>query len=1288
MHKHILFVLCLLYSFIFSATAFADLLSDVGLLVADRDTPTSAWRVGIQGVRPTIKEVLYDSQAELLGLKSGDVILAVGGKNVDKTAELRAMPQLQLPIVVLRGLERLTLPHNRSDKLAKKQSASPAEKQFASAFALAFTRPERIKQIVNLVKENREISDHVLELWQNLAINTDKEEKLVNEFIRIHKDVSIVLLVKDKVWKPGTESSNADQLVKTYHQIKKSKEDEFEKRLRIAYMSLQSTPEAMKATLEKLKTLGEEESARSLENYFEIALAAKEISSTALTDNNTPELMKPPDFPNEPILRLNTGMHTAKIERIDLDRSGRWLVSASHDKTVRLWDLKAGSGNHEKQNRIELVSVLRTPIGEGQDGTLFSVAITPDASMIAAAGIPIADKLSFIYLFSRKDSQLVALSVLPRREINHLTFSADSHFLAAATDQGVRIFSTKIVGDKNAKFKMAPLVANLPLRDVRSFGVDFSPDGKRLVVSSLDGNLRLYDVSDLSETYDRKVSSPKVLSPILIKKAPGGSIPMSVKFSPDGKKIAVGFDYSSNVNVISAQDLSFLYAPDTTGLPLDASLASVTWSVDGKELYAAGAYSTNQYQFLIRRWHDAGRGEHLDLLSEASDTITSLAATPDGDIVFSSSDPAIGIFGREGAPLSFLLHDKADYRGMSLNKKFLVSHDGATVDFSIGFAGKHSAIFSISDRNIFSTSDPKINKQKLFSPDKESLPVNLRDDQLRPTLNGHILKLHEGERSRSLAIAPDKKSFLLGASWHLMRFDKTGKLQWKITTPEIPWAVNISPNGRLAVVAYADGTIRWFDYANGKELVALFIHKDQKSWIMWTPEGYFDVSPGAFNLIGYHLNQGEHNAPRFISVKDLYDVFYRPDIVQAKFQGTDIAPLITLTAKQALKNPPPVVSITTSVREATSSTAKICYQVTSSGGGIGEVRLFQNGKLIKSDGFYREAPVTKNINKNSLLSNNSRAIYDDMRGLRARSKADAGIATLKAKGNRFDECIDVEAIPGENEIAVSAFNATNTVQSSIESVKFLSKRKPEEPHLYILTIGTDNYKDQVANLKYAVKDAKDFAQKLSPKAASMYKAENIHLTMLANPGKNKVLDAIEIIEPRIKHGDAFILFVASHGVLIENQYYVVTGDYGGVLDNKTTISTNELVNISKRIRSLSQLYIFDTCHAGGVDNIVNGLYDARMSVMARKMGLHIYASAGSTQTALDGYQGNGLFTHTLLSGIESAKDVDKEKLGNVTFKSLGEYSKIKTAEISSKLGHPQTPYIINFGRDTPLFKVE
>ncbi|OQC74055.1 MAG: hypothetical protein BWX45_00140 [Deltaproteobacteria bacterium ADurb.Bin002] len=127
--------------------------------------------------------------------------------------------------------------------------------------------------------------------------------------------------------------------------------------------------------------------------------------------------------------------------------------------------------------------------------------------------------------------------------------------------------------------------------------------------------------------------------------------------------------------------------------------------------------------------------------------------------------------------------------------------------------------------------------------------------------------------------------------------------------------------------------------------------------------------------------------------------------------------------------------------------------------------------------------------------------------------------------------------------------------------------------------------------------------------------------------------------------------------------------------------------MSKKIKSLSQLYIFDTCHAGGVDAIVSGLYDARMSVLAKKMGLHIYASAGSVETALDGYQGNGLFTHALLEGLKNGAAVDKDKSGAVTVKSLGIYARETTREISNTLGHPQTPLMINFGKDSRLFEV-
>jgi uncharacterized caspase-like protein len=209
-------------------------------------------------------------------------------------------------------------------------------------------------------------------------------------------------------------------------------------------------------------------------------------------------------------------------------------------------------------------------------------------------------------------------------------------------------------------------------------------------------------------------------------------------------------------------------------------------------------------------------------------------------------------------------------------------------------------------------------------------------------------------------------------------------------------------------------------------------------------------------------------------------------------------------------------------------------------------------------------------------------------------------------------------------------------------------------------------------------------------ASTLYKTRNIHHTILADAEATKanITGAINDLSKRIKPSDSFVLFVAGHGVLLQNQYYMLTSEYDGRFDGKKAISSNEIVEISKKIKSLSQLFIFDTCHAGGVDYIVSGLYDARMSVLAKKMGLHIYASANSLQEALDGYRGNGLFTHTLLDGLDNRREADKNNDTAVSLVELGEYAKQATTEISKKTGHVQTPLIINFGKDNSIYNLK
>ena len=76
------------------------------------------------------------------------------------------------------------------------------------------------------------------------------------------------------------------------------------------------------------------------------------------------------------MLRIEAGMHTAPITRIDVDAAERFLVTASDDKTARVWDLANG----------QLLQVLRPPLVAGDEGKLYAVAISPDGTTVATGG--------------------------------------------------------------------------------------------------------------------------------------------------------------------------------------------------------------------------------------------------------------------------------------------------------------------------------------------------------------------------------------------------------------------------------------------------------------------------------------------------------------------------------------------------------------------------------------------------------------------------------------------------------------------------------------------------------------------------------------------------------------------------------------------------------------------------------------------------------------------------------------------------------------------------------------
>src|SRR5262249_20900781 len=145
-----------------------------------------------------------------------------------------------------------------------------------------------------------------------------------------------------------------------------------------------------------------------------------------------------------------------------------------------------------------------------------------------------------LLIFDRVSGRMLHRVSLPDFAVR-VVFSPDGARVAVALGRwGVQVLS--VPGGAVQRFRGdAPDIA---------YGVDF--DGKgRLVTCNLTGQLRLYDAALQLQAEAQLDAEPE---------------PLSVRFSPDGAKVAIGYGGAARVDVLAGEDLRPLYRPDVTGV--------------------------------------------------------------------------------------------------------------------------------------------------------------------------------------------------------------------------------------------------------------------------------------------------------------------------------------------------------------------------------------------------------------------------------------------------------------------------------------------------------------------------------------------------------------------------------------------------------------------------------------------------------------------------------------------------------------------------------------------------
>jgi len=444
--------------------------------------------------------------------------------------------------------------------------------------------------------------------------------------------------------------------------------------------------------------------------------------------------------------------------------------------------------------------------------------------------------------------------------------------------------------------------------------------------------------------------------------------------------------------------------------------------------------------------------------------------------------------------------------------------------------------------------------------------------------------------------------------------------------------------------------IQAWDVKTSSLLFSYYINGED-DWVAVSPKGYFDGTKEGIKLLHYTKDL------EIITIESTFEEFYTPNLINIILSGGEIKSSFQLSKLQSAAS----VKIISPQNNFSSSDESIVLQieVKDNGGGIDEIALYQNGKLIE---------------------NTSR-----------------GFKSIQTTEGKFNHSFIVHLSDGINILKAVAFNNQRT-ESLPDEIKVSYKAtKSTKPSMFIFAIGINEYLNPRYKLNYATNDAKAFASALKEGASLIF--ENIYLTTLFNEQTSKasILSSLEDIKLKIKPEDVFIFYFAGHGVMSSGntnetpEFYLLPYDITKMFDademlKLKSISAKEIGEFSKNISSQKQLFVLDACQSGGAVQsfAMRGAAEEKaIAQLSRSTGTYFIAASGTEQFASEvATLGHGIFTYSL---IEAIKGACKSQDGRLTVNLLKGCVEDMVPELSKKYkGSPQFPTGYGYGQDFPI----
>lgn len=938
-----------------------------------------------------------------------------------------------------------------------------------------------------------------------------------------------------------------------------------------------------------------------------------------------------------PEIAIELGAHQHSVWQLALDPKGEYFVTASSDRTLRVWSTAGG----------ELLQTLRPPTRPGTEGWFGSVAISPDGATIAAGGgLCRSFETSYcVYLFDRASGALRQRILGFPSRVSRTLFAPDGrHLLALTLTDGVRLVRLEdgaFVGE-DRDFGQAP-----------SYTAAMAHDGTTLVAGR-DGFLRLY------RTQGGR------LERIVKRQTQARGSPHAAAFSPDGRKLAVTHILGGNaINILDAKTLDLLYSVDARLGRFGA--VSAAWTPDGRTLLAGtSAFAAGQRS--VRAYDNEGRGP-LRSIDVFAHNVEDIGVLPQGGFIAVARDAAIAAFDAGFRPLWRVEPRTPDY--FFRPEALRVARSG----LSFALPGGEIAFDPAARRFVPLDKGGEPSQGGELAPpvtQTDTLRVSAWRDSQDVNLDGRRLALlHPGnETSRALSIAPDRDSFILGTTRGIYRFDRNGKRLWNASWPGEVIAVNHALDGRLIVAVQFGGTLRFLRASDGSLVFSAFVSTDRRRWLLYMPGGYYDASLGGEDLAGWLVSRGKLAASDFYPLSRFRTSHYRPAVISAVQS--------TLDAKEALlkaAGPGPEVKARPPLPAAAAPSGQDDEAAIDGAGRIA-------AQLPPAVSIVSPGALASSAQREFTLRVSVRTAADaPLTRLRVRIAGAAAAARIRSEpaGAAAHAEITVDLPPEDTQIAVFAENRHGIGAPALVSVKWTGARpdRTAQRNLYVFAVGVSDYIRPEYRLGFAAKDAADLAAALLRQKGGWYARVEARLVTDRQATRQTVDEGFAWLRERVRDSDTAVIFLAGHGLNdAEGNYFFLPADADLDRLAATGVPFTAMRNVLADLPGKT-LLMADTCHSGNIlgrlrRGQTNDATAALNDLASAENGIVVFASSTGQQVSMESSEwGNGAFTKAVLEGLHGRADYRQR--GHISYKMLDLYISDRVSELTRGAQTPVSP---------------